>query len=388
MSSFSSDTQPLETTKESLRLEPQVTIVVVPRERFRFARESLESLYENTEFSFKLVYVDNNSPAKLRRYLTTQAQAKGFRLIRSDYYLSPNQARNFGLRQVSSEYVVFVDNDVIFSPGWLKALVECTEETGASVVGSLVCQYLPVHEVVHCVGGEYMPPEELAQFAKGEPTVPQTPDPKGKWRVQEKTPHQNRPLSEVRDQLKRQPIGFVEFHSMLVRTELFQRVGLLDEEFSCTKEYLDFCMTVTQAGGTVYLEPASVVTFLTHPPAPPLVWTDLPYFMVRWSDAWELASLQHFQQKWDLVESEYFQKRYKKLGRRRREEIIQPLVARFTFLGKVRTKWLEKRLISLEKMLNRYLCDRHTRITSIYSARNEEPSTAFTGISVNRPSRV
>lgn len=110
-SSTSSDTQPLETIKkEPLTSEPQVTIVVVPRERFQFARESLESLYKNTELPFKLVYVDNNSPAKLRRYLKTQAQAKGFQLIRSDYYLSPNQARNFVLRQVSSKYVVFVDN--------------------------------------------------------------------------------------------------------------------------------------------------------------------------------------------------------------------------------------------------------------------------------------
>ena len=40
---------------------PQVTIVVVPRERYQFARESLESLYENTAFAFNLVYVDNNS---------------------------------------------------------------------------------------------------------------------------------------------------------------------------------------------------------------------------------------------------------------------------------------------------------------------------------------
>lgn len=277
---------------------------------------------------------------------------------------------------------------MIFSPGWLKALVECTEETGATVVGSLVCQYQPVHTIVHCVGGEYMSPEELVQFAKGEPTVPQTPGTKGKWRVQEKTPHQNRPLSEVRDQLKRQPTGFVEFHSMLVRRELFDRVGLLDEGFSCTKEYLDFCMSVTQSGGKVYLEPASVVTFLTHPPAPPLEWTDLPYFMVRWSDAWELASLQHFQKKWNLVESEYFKKRYKKLGRRRREEIIQPLVKRFAFLGKTSTKWLEKRLVSLEKQLNRCICDRHARRANICSIRDESSTALPEPLFMSRSSRV
>ena len=225
--------------------KPQITIVVVPRERFCFARESLESLYENTEFPFKLVYVDNNSPAKLRRYLESQAESKGFQLVRTDYPLSPNQARNLGLRHVSSQYVVFIDNDVIFSPSWLKALFDCAEDTGATVVGSLVCQHTPVHEIIHCAGGEYMPPEEFAQFASEQQSSisPKPSGSKGKWHIREKIYRQGQRLSEVRDKLKRQPTGFVEFHCVLVRTELFQQVGLLDEGFLCTKEYLDLCMT-------------------------------------------------------------------------------------------------------------------------------------------------
>lgn len=109
--------------------DPQVTIVVVPRERFSCTRESLESIYEHTKFPFKLVYVDGNSPAKVRRYLEEQAQAKGFQLIRTDYYLSPNHARNIGLSHVDTKYAVFFDNDVVVSPGWLEALVQCAQET-------------------------------------------------------------------------------------------------------------------------------------------------------------------------------------------------------------------------------------------------------------------
>jgi GT2 family glycosyltransferase len=338
---------------------PAVTIVVVPRERFQFARESLESLYENTAYPFELVYVDNNSPTELRDYLIEESQLKGFKLVRSTYFLSPNQARNLGLQSVDSQYVVFVDNDVIFAPGWLSALVDCAEVTGSAVVGSLVCQYQPVHTIVHCAGGEYMSPEALAKFVRREPTIFQ--DQSDKWQIHEKTYFQNCKVAEVRNQLQRQPTGFVEFHSMLVRTELFEKIGGLDEGFSCTKEYLDFCMTVAQAGSTIYLEPASVVTFLTHPPAPSLKWSDLPYFMMRWSDAWERESLLHFQQKWKLEQNKYFTKRFKKLGWRRREEMIQPLVEQFNFLGATRKKWLEKRLVSLEKLLNRYLSNRYER---------------------------
>ena len=333
----------------------QVTIVVVPRERYQFARESLESLYENTAFAFNLVYVDNNSPTQLQKYLSVQSESKDFKLARSNRYLSPNQARNVGLSFVKTKYIVFVDNDVIFAPNWLTALVDCAEATDATIVGSLVCQYQPFHEIVHCAGGEYLSAKEYGEFAAGKPC----PSDRSEWLLEEKTPHQNQRVNAVRDRLKRKTTGFVEFHSMLVRTKIFQQIGMLDEKFCCTKEYLDFCMSVTRAGGTIYLEPDSVVTFRTHPPAPTMNWSDLPYFMLRWSDAWELSNLRHFQQKWNLEENKYFQRRYKKLGKRRREALIDPLMEKAAFLGEVNQKWLKKRLIKLEKKLNCYLSDRY-----------------------------
>jgi GT2 family glycosyltransferase len=334
---------------------PEVTIIVVPRERFQFAQESLESLYAATTFPFQLVYVDNNSPKGLRRYLAAQAQQQGFRIVRSDRYLSPNAARNFGLQQVTSRYVVFVDNDVIFAPGWLTALVTCAQETSATVVGSLVCQYRPAHRTVHCAGGEYMAAEDLEQFVQCQNPASQP----GGWSLYEKTYGQNRQLSETGEAQSRRPVGFVEFHAMLVQMDFLRQHGPLDEGFCCTKEYLDFAMAVTRAGGTIYLEPASVVTFLTHPPAPRLRWIDLPYFWLRWSDTWEQASLQHFQQKWNLSDSRYFQKRYKKLGWRRWEELIKPRMEALTWLGQAGAKRLEKQLIAAEKGLHRRWCDRY-----------------------------
>lgn len=47
----------------------QVTIVVSPRERFSYTRESLESIYQYSDLPFKLVYVDGNSPSHIKKYL-------------------------------------------------------------------------------------------------------------------------------------------------------------------------------------------------------------------------------------------------------------------------------------------------------------------------------
>lgn len=340
--------------------KPDVTIIVVPRERFQFAQESLESLYGTTDVAFDLIYVDNNSPHALRQYLTAQAQEKGFRIVRSNRYLSPNAARNFGLQYVTSRYVVFVDNDVIFAPGWLEALVNCAQETSATVVGSLVCQYRPLHQTIHCAGGEYMAADDLERLVQSASPASESDG----WQLYEKTYFQNRSVDDVREFLYRQPIGFVEFHAMLVQMDFFRQQGPLDEGFCCTKEYLDFAIAVTRSGGSIYLEPASVVTFLTHPPAPRLRWIDLPHFSLRWSDAWERASLQHLQKKWNLADSRYFQKRYKKLGWRRWEELIKPRIDGLAWLGQQRTKRLEKQLIVWEKWLNWWWCDRHLHRTA------------------------
>lgn len=342
--------------------EPQVTVVVVPRERFSSSRESLESIYEHSDLPFKLIYVDGNSPGKLRRYLEAQAKLQKFQLIQTDYYLSPNQAKNLALPQIKTKYVVFVDNDVVVAPGWLQPLVECAEQTAAAVVSSLVCQNLPLHEVIHCAGGEYMLAEALASFLGEKSEISSNPQP-GKRQVAEKIYLQGKRLVDLQDQLKRQQTGFVEYHSFLVRMDLFQQIGLFDEKMLNTKDHIDFCMTVARARGSIYLEPASVVTFLNHPPAPALEWSDLPYFMLRWSDAWELATLHHFRDKWNLTEDNYFQKRYKEIGWRRKYLFIRPpLIAHiYPVLGKQKTVWIEKKIVRVDRILNRYLTTRYTR---------------------------
>lgn len=328
-------------TELLLNADPQVTIVVAPRERFSFTRESLESIYEHTEIPFKLVYVDGGSPPQTRRYLEEQVRAKEFQLIRTDYYLSPNQARNLGLGQVKSKYVVFIDNDVVVTPNWLNQLVQCAEETGATVVGPLICQGQPVHEIVHFAGGE----ARILLENKGE---------KVKRRILEKIYKQGQRVADVRDHLQRLQTELAEFHCMMVNRSIFEQVGSLDETIMNTKEHVDFCMLVSQAEGKVYFEPTSVVTYV---PGPPLEWSDIPFYMLRWSNAWELSSLHRLRDKWDLTEDEYFDNRYKRLGWRRNMTIIQPLASRLAFGQK--KSLFERILFFMDKVLSCYLTTRH-----------------------------
>jgi glycosyltransferase involved in cell wall biosynthesis len=201
---------------------PKVTLVVGPRERFSFTMTSLENIYEMTDIPFKLVYVDGGSPAPIRDYLKKQSQEKGFELIRTEHYLIPNVARNMGLQWVTTPYVVFVDNDVIVSPRWLTQLLDCAESTGATIVGPLTCQHEPVHEEVHFAGGE------AHLFT----------DIKGRVRLREKMYKQGHKVEKLLPTLTRTETELCEFHCMLVRREIFEKLGYLDEKMLNTKEHL------------------------------------------------------------------------------------------------------------------------------------------------------
>src|SRR5687768_680927 len=321
--------------------DPLVTLVVVPRERFTAARESLESIYAHTTEPFRLVYVDGGSPPYLRDYVAQQAQQRGFDLIRTEHYLSPNHARNLGLRRVTTKHVVFVDNDVIVTPGWLQALVDCAEATGAAIVGPLTCQGIPVHEIIHCAGGFVKVTEEVVDGV----TIRRLTD--GLYL-------QGRRIRDVRSELRRQATGLAEFHCVLVRTDFLHDIGLLDEQLLNTREHVDLCLTAAARGESVYFEPAALVTYTS---AARMAWSDLPYYALRWSDAWERASLARLQTKWNLAADIYFSKKLARVGWRRQVMIARPLVARLR-LPRGRTR-AEGIVMHIERVLNRYLTARY-----------------------------
>ncbi len=316
-----------------------VTIVVVPRERFSYTRESLESIYNETTYPFELVYVDGNSPSQLRRYLEKQAKEKEFKLIRTNEYLSPNRARNIGLAEVNTKYVVFIDNDVEVKQGWLERLVQSAEETGAMVVGTLTCLDRPLHQVIHNGGGEtYIDVREN----NGKIT---------RHGVQNSY-LEGRRVNKIPDQLHLIQCDFVELHCALVRTELFAKTGPFDEKLLSTREHIDLCLTAAKAGGTVYCDRQSIVTYVT---GPKFDWADVTYFMLRWSDAWDLASFNHFRQKWNLEEDWYFEKRYYRLGRRRYRALLRAVISRFPF--QEHRPWFADLVKSVERALNGWISD-------------------------------
>jgi len=315
--------------------EAKVTIVCVPRDHFSDVPESLESLFAHTDAPFELIYVDGGSPRATARYLAEQAARRGFRLIRTEHYLSPNHARNIAAAEVKTPYLVFIDNDVVVAPGWLPPLMATAERTGAAVVSPLNFEMKPLHTIVHFAGG-------LAHVDVVEK------DGRTERHIVDKIIKKNFPKQSA-------PTECAEFHCMLVRTDVFRAVGGLDERMLSTRENLDFCMAVREAGYEVWFEPASWITYL---PPMRMHLGDVPYFALRWSDAWDLSSFRYFQKKWRLVDDAYFAREYRNLGWRRRNLMMRSGVLGWLPSWKLRIG-AERLLRPLERRINRAISARY-----------------------------
>src|SRR4051812_6470436 len=109
----------------------------------------LTTLLGNTAPPFRLVVVDGGAPPDIARALELLAVRHDFTLLRRDALLTSNEARNLGLRHVETRYAVFIDNDTYVPPGWLAALEQCADETGAPLVAPVVLAGPPGDCEVH-----------------------------------------------------------------------------------------------------------------------------------------------------------------------------------------------------------------------------------------------
>lgn len=300
----------------------EVTIIVVPRDRYSVAKDNLEAILELTDEPCELIYLDAKSPKPLSEWIASKAAEHGFKHIRVDTYVSPNEARNITLEHVKTPYVLFVDNDVIVGENWFRPLLDCAAETGAAVVTPLICEGLPVHTEIHHAGGQFT--DELDTFFSQGSTVRD---------VNEIIYRQGELVSEVRDDIKRMPTQVSEFHCFLAKTSVIEQVGKFDPEIFSTKDHIDFSIGVYSLGEQIYLEPKSIATFVIPNRLSPLNSDDWVYFLLRWSSAWQHRSLMRLREKWDLPADGFVKHRNSYMGWRYAEGIVSPVLRRIPILG-------------------------------------------------------
>lgn len=201
-------------------------------------RQCLASIYRNTvEATFEVILVDNNSRDGTIEAVTNQFPM--VQLIINDKNVGFSQANNQALIASKGKYILWLNPDTVVLPNALDTLVEfmnsCPEIgiLGPKVLnsdGTLQGQCrrgLPTPWAIFCylsgLSRIFPKSERFAQY-----------------------------LMTYRDENFSHEVNAVSGSCLMVRREVMDQIGLLDEDYFMYGEDLDYCLRAKQAGWKVY----------------------------------------------------------------------------------------------------------------------------------------
>ena len=190
---------------------PLTSIIIPCLNNLRHTRECVEFLRRNTQAPYELIIVDNGSTDGTASFVRRNIRAK---LVANRRNLGFAKAINQGLRKAKGRYLVWLNNDVLVTPGWLERLIAAVERapwTGA--VGPCTNE---------TVGAQHVESVPYRDTGKGLLLFSQA------WALA----HHQQALSVPR------LAGFC----LLVKREAFRQVGFLDERFGlgCYEDFASF----------------------------------------------------------------------------------------------------------------------------------------------------
>lgn len=101
------------------------SIVIPTRDRPQYLKDTLASIAPQAQRrGSEVIVVDDSGTQSARQ----AAAAAGARYLAHESPLGANAARNTGLARATGELIVFADDDVIASDGWLEALIAASEQ--------------------------------------------------------------------------------------------------------------------------------------------------------------------------------------------------------------------------------------------------------------------
>jgi glycosyltransferase involved in cell wall biosynthesis len=107
--------------------EEAVTVVIPTRNEIDFLPRLIHCLEKQTFSKLAIVVVDDHSTDNTRQF----CQANGINLIDGGH---PGRARNLGAELASTNYVLFLDADVLIQDDFIETVIEYADDLGADLI--------------------------------------------------------------------------------------------------------------------------------------------------------------------------------------------------------------------------------------------------------------
>lgn len=322
-----------------------VQIVMIPRERYLPTISSLRHLLASTPTDIPIVLVRGGMSDRIVR-AASKLGGHRLRVVGPHRHLSPNVARAIGLDEVTSKYVVFVDNDISCDSGWLQPLLDTAERFDAWVVRPVILQRVDNSVTIHEAGGDC----RLEQH-------------EGSLRLVENHRFHGESADRI-SHLETEEVEMFEFHTVLFHRDRLLSLGGPDEAMLATAEHIDLAIRIQEAGGSIWIEPSSSVVY--DVPSK-VTMRDLSFFLGRWSPEWTARTQVAFTQKHRIdADSSHATWNYPHIHRRyawkfinRIARVLLPRGSNSKTISKMDT--ISSRAI--DKVIGRYIADACLRFT-------------------------
>lgn len=204
------------------------SIVIPVFNKVELTQQCIQSILKHTpEFNdIQLIFVDNASTDGTKEFLARLAQNyKNIQVITNSQNLGFAKACNQGITASYSNYIVLLNNDTIVTERWLSNLIKEAEiSSDIGIVGSRLLY--PNSTLIQHIGVKFVKIIDYHAYHYA------------KLRDQKYTP----------EAFISKDYHCVTFACVLIKKEVFEQIGLLDEEYINSFEDVDFCIRAREAG--------------------------------------------------------------------------------------------------------------------------------------------
>lgn len=264
-------------------MKEQVTIVVVPRDRFSSVIACTRSIAQHTAEPVRLVYLDFGYSKAQLAGIREAAGSLPLEIVDCGRTIPMAAFRNY-LPKIQTPYVAWVDNDTYVTPGWLTTML-ARSAPGANPRARVI---LPV--TLECEGldvdARNIPFRNHISHAEL-----RSVEVDGRTMVFDHKPFRR----AAPEELPQEPhtIDFFELHTFFAETEVLRQLDLPD---MVVREHIDIGIQLRKKGIDIWCEPKAQVHFDNIHARP--AWADLKFFFFRWDEKLINQSHDLFDQRW------------------------------------------------------------------------------------------
>jgi GT2 family glycosyltransferase len=200
-----------------------VSIIIACFNKLEYTSQCVESIEAFTPEEHEVIFIDNGSTDGTGEWIKEKMLSHpNYRLIENEENKGFPVACNQGIELSQGEYIVLLNNDVVVSKEWLKGLIECAESSKDIAIVGPRSNFVSGPQIVTDTSEGYDSLFKYQQFAE-----------------------------DFRKAYKGfyTPYWRIVFFCALIKREVFDKVGLLDERFTPGNfDDDDYCRRVCLAG--------------------------------------------------------------------------------------------------------------------------------------------